>query len=575
MSSSPAPWHTWTDARCIERVETARAHWQRIDGTRRLLQKDGSLWTDSGEQDWLGWLNLASAAPSPELRALAARVAGEGIAQVVLLGMGGSSLAAEVLAQALPTAPNSPSFTVLDSTDPGEILHVQRRHDLDRTLFIVASKSGSTLETHLLHTYFEALLIQRMGATRARQRFVVVTDPDSELDRMARSRGYLACFHGKPDVGGRFSALSNFGLVPAALMGADVARLLEGAKTMLDVSAPGAGRLDQAVELGLAMGALARAGRDKLTLHVQPPLSGLGDWIEQLVAESTGKSGVGIIPVVGEPAAEASAYGEDRLFVHIGLANDDRASAWLKSLRAAGHPVISLNVADVSDVGAELLRWELATAVAGAVLGIHPFDQPDVEAAKVAAREVLQRAEAGPEVPAAPELMHADDLRWSACDEYADQLRTLAEDSSVDARLRAHFGQAQVGHGYVALLAFLPRTPGCIDVLRRLQGFLQDRLRCAVTVGFGPRYLHSTGQAHKGGPAGGVFLQITGEHSEDVPIPEQPHGFAFIEAAQALGDMNVLAKRGRPILGVNVGTDHEGGLERLVATITRAVTPQP
>ena len=482
------------------------------DVTGRLWGRDHTVWADDPTEisDRLGWLTVGEdmIEQVEDLEAFAASAAADGIAHVVLLGMGGSSLAPEVLATSLerpPGQPGQPELIVLDTTDPAEIAAVEARIDLARTLFVVASKSGTTLETLSHLAYFWERVPD--GA-----HFVCITDPGTPLEATARERGFRRVFANPPEIGGRYSALSYFGLVPAALVGVDLAALLDSAVEMrhaCDSCVPAAD--NPGAWLGAALGAAAQAGRDKCTLVLPEGVAAFGGWVEQLIAESTGKRGTGILPVAGEPLGPPAVYGDDRLFVALYDPGEGDHEG-LEALQRAGHPVVTLPFAGPAQLGGEFFRWEFATAVAGHVLGIHPFDQPNVQQAKDATARILDGAAVDAATPPLDELL------------------------------------ASVGEGdYIALQAFLPRTEAHAAALQAARVRLRDRYRVATTVGFGPRFLHSTGQLHKGGAANGVFIQIAGEDRDDLAIPGAPYSFGQLKQAQALGDLDALRSLGRRV----------------------------
>lgn len=550
-----------------ERVAAGLAEWQSADKTRRLWERDASLWTGGDEADWLGWLSIVDAQLGriERLREISDWARSSDHEHLLLLGMGGSSLWPDVMTRTFGRRPGFPELTVLDSTDPGRIRAVEAGLDLARTLVLVASKSGTTLEPNILMAHFFERLREQLGADGAGRRFVAVTDPGSELERVAGRDGFRRIFHGVPEIGGRYSALSDFGMVPAAIMGLDVERLLGRAAAMAaacgpDVAAPES----PGVALGVVLGEMARAGRDKLTLIATPAVAALGAWIEQLVAESTGKAGVAILPIDGECPAAPAVYGDDRLFVHLRLDGEARPDEDLavERLAAAGMPVLRLTLADRHDLAAELFRWEMATAVAGSVLGIHPFDQPDVEAAKVAARELTTAYEESGELPSEPQVAADGGLRLFAPGDYGERLAATGADGSVAALLAAHLATIAPGD-YFAILAYLEMCPRLERPLQELRHRVRDARRVATSLGWGPRYLHSTGQAHKGGPNRGVFLQITCDPEHDLPVPGRRYTFGVVEAAQARGDFRVLAERGRRALRVHLRGDVEAGLARL------------
>lgn len=535
----------------------ARAGAERL--VSRLSDEDASLWSIDGEQraeiaNLLGWIRIAERL-EPEADAISAWAAetSAAIDDLVLLGMGGSSLAPEVMAAMLPAAAGRPRLTVLDSTDPATVRRVSGAIDLARTLFIVASKSGGTLETATLYATFRARYAEH-GIPDAGSHFIAITDPGTSLAQRAADEGFARTFLNDPRIGGRYSALSYFGLVPAALVGLDVGKVLaraveygQAALRETDVAQ------NSAVRLGLALGALAQRGRDKLTLAPSPTTQPIGAWIEQLVAESTGKQGVGVVPVDGEMLAAPSVYGDDRVFVGMSVGDDPLEG--LDALADAGHPVIRLTMGDVHDLGAEFLRWELATAVAGWVLGINPFDQPNVEESKANTARVLQGVANG-----------ASPLRDQAGSETGAVLRVSGASGMTTAEaVSAFLGETAPGD-YVSIHAYLDRTPAHEARLREIQTSIRDRTKRATTLGFGPRFLHSTGQLHKGGPNRGVFMQIVGDQREDVPIPGEAYGFATLIDAQAEGDLRSLRDKDRRVLRL-VASEPASGLDELAAVV--------
>ena len=561
-----------------EAAEREAAAWTPAGRLGRLWQRDPSVWTGGDEGRWLGWLDV----PDPDgpearrLEAFVAQVRRDGFVSAALLGMGGSSLCPEMLQRIFGPA-GGLDLRVLDSTDPARIRAFESALDFDRTLFVVSSKSGTTLETSLLHAHFFERVRQRAGGEAAGARFAAVTDPGSALDRLATERGFRAVFHGEASIGGRYSALSHFGLAPAALVGLDVRLLLARARAMAAACGPEAAGLgNPGVRLGLLLGLAARAGRDKATLVTSPGLDGLGAWIEQLLAESTGKDGRGIIPVEGERLADPARYGDDRLFVATTLdgERDEPREEALDALARAGHPVVRLRARDRYDVAAECFRWELATAVAGAVLGVHPFDQPDVEASKAATRALTNRGEGSArpaERPVAELTCDAGTISAYAARPYAAALRRAAgAEAPLEQWVAAHLRGLRAG-GYFAVLAYVEMCEPHRRILDELRHRVRAATRAATTVGFGPRFLHSTGQAHKGGPAGGLFLVLTCADAVDVPAPDQELTFGAVKDAQAAGDCAVLAARRRPWLRLHVDGDVRGGLGEVAAIVADAL----
>jgi transaldolase/glucose-6-phosphate isomerase len=542
---------------------------------RRLWAGDATLWTSADEANWLGWLGAAEGhgVDVAALDAFAAEVAAAGFVHVLLLGMGGSSLGPEVLAETFGTRPGHPQLLVLDSTHPDQIRRMEAEIEPARTLFIVASKSGSTLEPDVLHRHFFARVAEAVGADKAGGHFVAITDPGSKLEATAREQGFRRVFLGDPSIGGRYSVLSNFGMVPAAAAGIDVRDFLARTALMSRACGPNAPPgANPGLDLGLFLGAAARRGRDKLTILASHGLSDVGAWLEQLVAESTGKQGLGIIPLAGEPAGAASAYGDDRVFAYLRIdGRDDPAlDEAVQALEIAGQPVARIVVTGREALGQEFFRWEIATAVAGAVIGINPFDQPDVEASKVKARALTDAYEASGAAPGETPVLADGGLTLYADPANAAALAEAAGSQSLGAWLGAHFARAKAGD-YIGFLVWLDRDPAHVKRLDALRAKVRNHTHRATVVGFGPRFLHSTGQAYKGGPNSGVFLQITADVARDLPVPGRKASFAVIAAAQARGDLEVLAERGRRLLRVDLGQDVEGGLKRLAEIIERAL----
>src|SRR5437588_856017 len=556
-----------------EAVKAALEDWRKEGKVRRLWAGDASLWTKTDEAQWLGWLNLVDAQLKTvgELEAFAAEVKQAGFTDAVLLGMGGSSLGPEVLAQTFGAKPGFPRLQVLDSTDPAQIRRVEGSIDLKHTLFIVSSKSGSTLEPNILKQYFWDRAAAALGKAEAATRFIAITDPGSSLDKAALGDGFHRVFHGVPTIGGRYSVLSHFGMVPGAAIGLDLRPFLERTATMVRSCTASAPPVENpGVVLGTILGAAAAQGRDKVTMIASPGVAALGAWLEQLLAESTGKLGHGIIPVDGEPLGAPAVYGTDRLFVYLRLGSDQDSEhePAVAALEQAGQPVVRITVSDKLQLGQEFFRCEMATAVAGSILGINPFDQPDVEAQKVKTRELTAAYEKSGALPAEEPLATVDGIALYADPPTAKLLKP--DVASLAAILKAHFGRVGAGD-YVALLAYIERNAAHTEALQRLRRMIRDRSRAATCLGFGPRFLHSTGQAYKGGPNSGVFLQITGDVAEDLAVPGQRYTFGVVKAAQARGDFDVLAERGRRLLRVHLPADVESGLRTFAAALEKAL----
>jgi transaldolase/glucose-6-phosphate isomerase len=543
--------------------------WDRSDLARRIWRKDPTVWDPGAAPlpvvpdltDRLGWLTIAHEM-IPDLATIAdfaAAIRQEGYRHVVLLGMGGSSMAPEVFMATFGAGPGHPSLVVLDSTNPQAVQAVMDRVDLAKTLFIVSSKSGGTIETLSFYRFF----FEAVGKVSANpgDHFITITDPGSKLEALAGEHGHRLVFSSPPEVGGRYSALTYFGLVPAALIGVDVGRLVGHALVMTHACAATVPASENpALTLGAALGELATFGRDKVTFFISPAIATLGVWMEQLIAESTGKSGTGILPVVDEDPAPPEFYGSDRLFVYLRLTGDDneRLDAAVARLEAAGFPLIRIELQEKEAIGQEFFRWELATAAAGAALAINPFNQPNVEAAKVKARKLMQVYREEGRVPAPKPLVVDGDIEV-----YGQSVVPLR--SLVDA-LGGHLKAVEPGD-YLALMAYVPSTPAHDEQLHRLRMALRDHLRVATTVGYGPRFLHSTGQLHKGDGNKGVFLQITHEPSHDLPIPGEPYSFGVLLAAQALGDSQALQEAGRRLLRLHIRGDLTAGLARVKESV--------
>jgi len=536
-----------------EAVTSAQKAWTKAGKIRALWAKDTSIWSHSDENQWLGWLDAPAAAKAalPALEAFAAKVKAGTWTDVVLLGMGGSSLGAEVLREVL--VPNgSPKFHILDSTDPDEVLALDKKLAIATTLFIVASKSGSTLEPNLFKDYYFDQVTKAVGKDKAGSHFVAITDPGSSLEKDAKAEGFADIFPGDKTIGGRYSVLSNFGLVAAAAMGADlksfVAEALAAEAACGPLSPPAT---NPGAQLGITLGTLATRGRDKITILASKGLSSFGAWLEQLVAESTGKHGKGIIPIDGEPVGSAISYGKDRVFVALRIKGEDAHETLLTALQGLGHPVIEIEVDGPYQLARLFYIFEIATAVAGSVVGINPFDQPDVEAAKIKTKALM--AAGGAKDGDKPVFAR------HGISVYADaaNAKAMAGAETLEDCLAAHFKRVGAGD-YVALLGFIERNAAHAAELDAMRASLRDKTGAAVCLGFGPRFLHSTGQAYKGGPASGVFLQVTAKHAHDVAVPGRGYSFGAVIDAQAAGDLAVLTERGRRAIRVHLDDVDEG-----------------
>jgi transaldolase/glucose-6-phosphate isomerase len=554
-------------------VENSTEEWRASAKIRRLWQHDKSVWTGTDEDKWLGWLNSPASADVADYEDFAQRVKGQNFTDAVVLGMGGSSLGPEVLAETFARKSGFPKLHVLDSTDPAQVRTMESTIDIAKTLFIVSSKSGGTTEPNVMKDYFFARVSKAIGADKAGHRFIAVTDPGSSLEKVATKQGFARIFHGDPTIGGRYSVLSPFGLVPAAAAGIDLRALLKHALSMMRSCGPDVPPHENpGAQLGLAMGLAGLEGRDKVTILSSKKIADFGAWAEQLIAESTGKDGKGLIPIDGEPLGDLALYGNDRFFIDLrteaesDTAHDDKLAA----LEKAGHPVVRIVMKSIDHIGQEFFRFEMATAVAGAVLGINPFNQPDVEDAKIKTRELIAAFEKSGALPAEKPVMSSAQADVYTDDKNAAALHKAGADGELGSWLKAHLARSGAGD-YVALLAYIERNHTHIDVLQHMRLAVRDKRHIATCAEFGPRFLHSTGQAYKGGPNSGVFLQITADDAEDLAVPGQKASFGVIKAAQARGDFDVLTERGRRALRVHLKGDLESGLKMLDTAIVEAL----
>ena len=555
-------------------ADKAIESWRAGGAIRRLWAHDSTVWTGRDEDRWLGWLRIVE----DELErvdlyeSFAEEVRAEGFTDAVVLGMGGSSLGPEVIAATYGHREGYPKLRILDSTDPDEVRAVEAAVNLERTLFIVASKSGSTLEPNVFRDYFLGRMKEVVGAEKAGRHFVAVTDPGSAMEKAAGADGFRKIFLGVPQIGGRYSVLSAFGLVPAAVAGVEIREFLDKARMMVRSCGPAVPpAANPGVQLGAAMGVAAKEfGRDKITIVASPGIDTFGTWAEQLIAESTGKEGVGIIPVEGEPVGVPAVYGEDRLFVYLRLASqaDARQDEAVKILESEAHPVVRIDLDKAEQLPQEFFRFEIATAVAGAILGINPFDQPDVEASKIETKKLFSAAEETGSLPAETPIFEDETVALYADAANAEALRP---GEGFEAIVAAHLARVKPCD-YVALLAYVERNEAHHAALQEARLAVRDARQVATCLEFGPRFLHSTGQAYKGGPASGVFLQITADPSADLPIPGRKLGFKTVIAAQARGDFAVLSERKRRALRIHLkGGDVASGVKRVAAAIKAAV----
>ena len=553
-------------------VAASLEDWKKNDKVARLWKKDASIWSGADEDKWLGWLGITEEqiASIDALKQIAADVKQAGFKYALLLGMGGSSLCPEVMEMTFGKAAGAPELHVLDSTDPAQIKATEAKVDLSSTICIVSSKSGSTLEPNIYKQYFFERVKEKVGAEEAGKRFIAITDPGSKMQLVAENDKFRKIFFGVPSIGGRYSALSNFGMVPAAVMGVDVEKFLNSTLEMVKAcGAASAADVNPGVLLGTVLGVGATQGRDKITIITSPGIFDLGAWLEQLIAESTGKVGKGIIPVDREFLAGPEVYGNDRVFAYLRLesAPDAKQDALVGTLEKAGQPVVRISLPDVYDLGQEFFRWEIATAVAGAIIGINAFNQPDVEASKIETKKLTSEYEANGKLPPETPFFEGSGIKLYADDKNAAALKG---GGSLIGILKTHL--ARLGPGdYFAVLGYITMNAANEGSLQAIRHWLRDSKKVATVLGFGPRFLHSTGQAYKGGPNSGVFLQITCDDALDLQVPGQKYTFGIVKAAQARGDFAVLAERGRRALRVHLGKDVKAGLETLSDAIREAV----
>ncbi len=555
-----------------KKVKASLETWQTTGLVRRMWAGDAAVWTGQDEGKWLGWLTVTEdqSAHLEHLNGVVDQVREGGFTHAVLLGMGGSSLCVEVLAKTFGSKQGSPVMHVLDSTDPAQIRAIEKEIDIAKTLFIVASKSGSTLEPNIFKQYFFERVAQTVGAGKAGKHFFAITDPGSKMEQVAKSDSFGGIFHGLPSIGGRYSALSNFGMVPAAAIGIDVEKLLDKTEEMVQ-SCTSCVTTDHnpGVILGTILGVLANAGRDKVTVITSPAVADLGAWLEQLMAESTGKEGKGLIPIDREPLGNPSVYGEDRVFVYVRYTPepDTEQDRQVNSLALAGQPVVQISMADKYELGQEFFRWEVATATAGSLIGINPFNQPDVEASKIASKTLTTEYEKSGKFPPETPIFEAAGIKLYTDPANAEQ---LGKKNSLAEYIKAHLDRLTPGD-YLAVLAYVEMNGLHDKQLQSVRTAVRDNKKVATCLGFGPRFQHSTGQAYKGGPNTGVFLQVTCDDADDLPVPGQKYTFGIVKAAQARGDFAVLAERQRRALRVHLGSDVHAGLTVLEAAVREAL----
>jgi len=552
-----------------KQLTDAVADWGNHNKVRRLWQRDASLWTNSDEGQWLGWLDIVEKqmADLSKVQQFSEEVQKDKFSDVLLLGMGGSSLCPEVLAKTYGQIDGFPRLHVLDSTDPQQVKAFEDAVNLERTLFIVSSKSGSTLEPNIFKKYFFERTKEIVGPSKAGSRWIAITDPGSKLQEEAQADNFRYIFHGVPSIGGRYSALSNFGIVPAAAMGVSVSKFLAHAQTMVQACTADVAS-NPGVMLGLILGSAAKLGHDKLTIVASPAIYDLGAWLEQLIAESTGKQGKGIIPVDREELTGPEGYGKDRIFTYLRFdpAPDSNQDEHLAALEKAGHPVIRISLKDTYDLSQEFFRWEIATAVAGSVIAINAFNQPDVEASKIETRKLTNEYEQSGSLPPERPIFEQAGIKLFADPDNASAVNR----GNLAGHVKAHLDRIQPGD-YFAVLGYIQMNREHEARLQEIRHAVRDAKQVATCLGFGPRFLHSTGQAYKGGPNKGVFLQITCDDAHDLPVPGAKYTFGIVKAAQARGDFQVLADRKRRALRVHLGKDVEVGLSEMLDIVAEAL----
>ena len=556
-------------------IEATLDDWDADQKVKKLWNGDSSLWTGGEEAKWLGWLTIVAEQKKTATRFVkfAEEVQSAGFSDALLLGMGGSSLCPEVMRKSFGRIEGFPNLHVLDSTDPAQVKSFESKINLAKTLFFVSSKSGTTLEPNIFKQYFFTRASEVVGAAEAGSHFVAITDPGSKLRQEAEGDQFRKIFLGVPSIGGRYSALSDFGLAPAAAMGIDIGQFLDRTEKMTRACGPDAApHNNPGLMLGAVLGGAHNQGRDKITIVASPGIYDLGAWLEQLLAESTGKNGKGLIPCDRESLGAPETYGNDRLFVYLKLEADadNSQDASIQELERAGHPVVRIVVPEVYDLGQEFFRWEIATAAAGSIIGINPFDQPDVEASKIATRKLTDEYERTNSLPDETPLFEGEGLKLFADENNSTALNHSVRDRTLTEYLRTHLHRLTT-NDYFALLAYIEMNETHERLLHSIRQEVRAARRVATCLGFGPRFLHSTGQAYKGGPNSGVFLQITCEDANDLPVPGQKYTFGIVKAAQARGDFEVLAERGRRALRVHLGKDVSAGLRKLRAAITAAL----
>ncbi|MBA3601165.1 MAG: bifunctional transaldolase/phosoglucose isomerase [Acidobacteria bacterium] len=546
-------------------VQTKFDEWQKENKISRVWAKDASVWTGDDEAKWLGWLNVVETELNDLQKYADFAKSVKDFSDIVLLGMGGSSLGPEVFSVTF----GKKNFYILDSTVPAQIKTLESKINLANTLFIVASKSGSTLEPNTFKQYFYERVSEAVGEENAGRQFAAITDPNSKMQKVAEQDDFSRIFFGNAEIGGRFSVLSVFGLIPAAAMGIDVEDFLNRTNEMVSACKNENPTENAGAILGTILGVCQTSGRDKLTIITSPEIYDVGAWLEQLIAESTGKDDIAIIPVDREMIQPPENYGDDRIFAYLKLDGESNAAteAKIAALEKNGQPVVRITLADKMNLGQEFFRWEFATAVAGAIMNINPFNQPDVEAAKIEAKKLTEEYEKTGELPDEKPFFEESGVKLFTDERNAGELSKLVGAESLANYLKAHFSRIKKDD-YFALLAYVEMNGDTEELLQKIRHSVLKDKKVATCLGFGPRFLHSTGQAYKGGANEGVVLQITSDDAEDLQVPDQKYTFGIVKAAQARGDFQVLLDRERRALRVHLGADVKSGLEKILSLIS-------
>lgn len=554
-------------------VDAVLRDWQENKKVKKLWAKDASIWTNDDESRWLGWLSIVERqiADKQKFIDFQNEIKAEDFAHILLLGMGGSSLCPEVLSFTFGRQNGFPELHILDSTDPAQIKSIESKLDLAKTLFFVSSKSGSTLEPNIFQAYFFDRVSQVVGKGNAGRQFIAITDPGSKMQRVAEENNFRKIFFGDPEIGGRYSALSDFGMIPLAAMGINAAAFLETTAEMVAACRREDASDNPGVTLGAILGAAWRDfRRDKVTIFTSPKIFDLGAWLEQLIAESTGKIGKSLIPVDREMIQEPKNYADDRTFAYLKIDGDDEYDAAIERLEKSGHPVVRIVLPDALHLGQEFFRWEIATAVAGSIMEINPFNQPDVEASKIVTKKLTAEYEESGKLPDEKPIFESRGIALFTDERNRVELERIldGDGKSLKNYLDAHLSQLEE-RDYFGLLGYVEMTNAHQESLQTIRSAVAEKYKVATCLGFGPRFLHSTGQGYKGGANNGVFLQITCDDREDLEVPNQKYTFGTVKAAQARGDFEVLAERKRRALRVHLSADVNDGLENILAAVKK------